>query len=439
MDNFEDHKKEEFTEFNVDVDSTTEKQKAFKKLKDEFEQNMERERTRFAKISGATANHVQIQKKISELLNNMTLVYMDGDGGTVILEVRGNIVKARTINWLASNLAPILVNKNIHLSAKNLREHIKTWIDSKPKIEKLPPSFSFNSHELTFNHISFGPISGASPTWDIFIANCGDNGEALMAFIWSLLTIGDKGQQYLFIKGNGRDGKGSLIRWLNKLFNNDLVALSASDSYWPAMCVGKRLGVFNDINNTAIIMSSYFKQITGGDKVSIQQKYEKSFAANLETKLILTTNLSINITGSNADRRRAILVEVKTANQHIRNYEEKLFEETSAFLFKCKLAYEKLHVPERNIIECDYSFFEAEAENFEERYEALLARSFSLSSKSTIAASDFYNRLTSQGADASTIGRFKEWLHRNHGIQKKKASTGNRANQYVGLSLKVGK
>ena len=411
--------------------------KTREQIKTEHAEMMAKTAINLYRQSAPVRTHVQIQQQIEKILAPVVKPFMDDSGGILLIEIADGIAKKRSIEWLASYLAPLLKRQKTHVSAKALREHIRTWIDGQQKSSTLPRSFSLDPNEITFNRIRYQPTKGSCPTWDSFIESCGENGEAMMAFIWSILESDDQGQQYLFLKGQGGDGKGSLIRWLDKLLNSQLVGLSASDNYWPAMCIGVRLGVFNDLNNTAIIMSSNFKQITGRDKIAIQQKYEKAYVTSLDTKFILTTNLPINITGSNADRRRAILVDVKSPKTRTPNYEQKLLEETPTFLFKCKCAYEKLYDREQKGIRCDYSFFDDESENFEELYEAIFDRNFSLSPNDSIRSADFYNRLRTDDVDDKAIGRFKDWLKRTHGVSKARESDGKRLNIYRGIKLKL--
>ena len=398
--------------------------------------HMEKAKKTLDAESARQTQFAKVQKTIAELLKSKVAVFMDQLGAKAIIQIENASANLTTIEWLASTLAPKLKAKNIHLSSTNLREHIKTWVDHTPKIEKLPSSFSLDPNEISFNHILHHPNAGDCPTWDEFINKCGPNGEALKAFIWGLFEKDNRSQQYIFMKGIGRDGKGSLIRWLDKIFNSQLVGLDANDKHWPAACVGKRIGAFNDINATSLVMSAMFKQITGGDKVSIQQKYEKSFSTSIDTKFILSTNMPISISGSDADRRRAILIKMSPTKTHVPGFEDKLFADTSAFLFKCKLAYSNLFDVERQTIRCDYSFFDAESENFEEKHEVLFAQGFILDERSTISAVDFRIQLKSLQADDQQVGHFKEWLERTHSIKKTKLTTGTRSSVYIGLKAK---
>lgn len=202
--------------------------------------------------------YISVQDALKDILDPIVKVYVDELGAKAYLIINEeNIAKQTTEDWLIQYAARPLYNRGIFIKNKDLREHIRTWSDRAEKLQKIPSSFTLSEDELTFCRIKLSLEEGQTPTWDSFVSRCGSNGEALMAFLWSLLNKEDKSQQYLLIKGDGEDGKGSLVRWLNKLFNDQLVGLSVSDK-WPALCVGRRVGVFNDINNTAIIIELFF-------------------------------------------------------------------------------------------------------------------------------------------------------------------------------------
>ena len=385
----------------------------------------------------AEQNLIMLQQDLTKILKAKVKVYVDDLGSKVFLKQKAdNIVSLSSLDWIVNYAAMPMEEFGYFITHKYLVEMVKTWADKAEKISDLPSSFSLSPDEITFNRINIDLQDGPTPTWDQFIQRCGSNGRALMAFTWSLLNKDDQSQQYLFLKGSGGDGKGSYIRWLDGIFNEQLVGLSVTDK-WPALCVGRRIGVFNDLNSTSIIMTSQFKQITGKDKVSIEQKYEKTTSVTLDTKFILTTNRSINIINDVAERRRAILVELDPVNDHIDDYENKLKQEGSAFLFKCKLAYNELYDHARRTIKCDYEFFESESAVFEEQYEAIFAKCFILAPSTTCPASDFHSRLVRElGNDNNKVGSFKEWLKRTHGISRIRSSGPRRVSVYKGISIK---
>ncbi|GAC1502990.1 MAG: hypothetical protein NVS1B10_07940 [Candidatus Saccharimonadales bacterium] len=350
----------------------------------------------------------------------------------MLLSTNNNIAKPIGMDGLASALAAPLADVGMLMCDKDLRENIRTYLNMVPVLREMPKSISLDANVLAFNHTKANPAEGPCPTWDHFVNNAGPNGEALKAFVWAMLQEDIRLQQYLFLRGSGGDGKGSFVRWLNKLMGSASCALNAGDAHWPAACVGKRLGVFNDLNNTAVVMTSAFKQITGGDMVSVTQKYEKAYSAVLDTCFILTTNRSLSVISDPAERRRSISIEFPKPTEIIKDYERKLEAETQQFLYKCREAFNRLWDKDKFKIECDYEAFDNAAGSFEEEFEALFENNFKLNPDASTSATVFQSILRNlQKLDNRTISNFKEWLERTHGIKVRRVGSGPRC--YRGL------
>ncbi len=379
------------------------------------------------KIAAAAEKHLRdrersvkaIQEIISPTLDNTVLVYMDSAGEKSYLEkLTENQVKAISSAQLDSLVAKTLLTNGHHLLSKQISEHVKTWSLVAETVNVLPASISIQG-ELTYNQIKLDLKDSPTPTWDYFLSKAEMNERSLMAFVWAMFEKDCKLQQYLFLEGPGRDGKGSFIRWLENILCGALAPLSASDKYWPANCIGRRVGVFNDLNNVNIVLSSTFKQIVGGDSVSIEQKYEKSFGAKLDTFFILTSNKPLMMTSEDSDKRRCIYVKFKKDTRNIENYEHKLKIEANGFLFKCKKAFEELYDDSQNIIKCDRECLEEAAASNEERYLAILETNFILGEEFKISPTDFTNTLNAAGIVTQTeVSGFKQYLKRVYSIER---------------------
>jgi hypothetical protein len=360
------------------------------------------------------------------------LIYADEMGATRVLEKNeNNIVKNISFEGLLSRAAAIFIKEGFgFLPHKILTEVAKTWLTNSAAfgfaIDKLPSSFSLEADELTYNRVSIELVDGPTPTWDDFISRCGANGRALMAYTWSIFEKDDKSPQYLFLRGAGNDGKGSYTEWLqNILGKNAVCALSADDPHWPAQCMGKRLGLWPELNATSKVMTTTFKGITGGDAVTITQKYEKAITTTLDIKFILSTNKAIEIAGSDAEKRRIILVDLGPRGLQIDDYKLKIKEETSAFLFKCKKAYHELYDTKALTIKCDHESFEQHSASFEDEFELLFSSYFKSAPGMRIKAVEVTEAITKFKAyDRNFKSNFKEWLERKKGVGKIKTNGG---------------
>lgn len=391
----------------------------------------------------STQNAMQITTR--RILANAR-VYQDTAGTKVffLINPNTNIVKKSSEEGLTDLVAQVLNESEIILSQQAIVSQIRTWAMTAPRLGKFPPSFSTSPDEITFLRIDLAKLldtQQSTPTWDNFLVRCGANAGALMAFTWSLFEQGDSyHDQYLFLKGPGGDGKGSYIRFLCRLFENNsgsdsaYAALSTEDDRWVAQCVGKRLGTFNDINNTSIVMTTAFKNVTGRDPVTINQKYEKSYSTTLDTKFVLTTNKRISIGGDRSEQRRAIIINMQAIVESIPNYESKLWQEAGGFLAKCKKAFGELYNKNSKIIKCDYEDFNLEKEEFEEFSIYLLEEFFVLDLDGEVACNSFYNAIKDELRGKYLVKDFKNYLYRDCGVKKLQRADGTRI--YRGIKLK---
>lgn len=242
--------------------------------------NLKRNGYEMAQINGYFQMHERLAAEnaysiMSDDLNKNFKVFRDPKGVPALFKFdeTKNEVKEVVQNALESHAIKILWSSGFKLSAKKVAEHVSTWVALANPLEEFPKAFSLNPDVIAFSHIQISIEEVETPTFDSFISCCGSNGEALKAFIWSIFEENDACQQYVLIKGEGKDGKGSLFRLLERLIGEKaFTGLSPSDAYWIAKLVGKRVGVFGDVNSTTFTLSQHFKSLTGNDSVSIQDR-----------------------------------------------------------------------------------------------------------------------------------------------------------------------
>lgn len=370
------------------------------------------------------------------------LVYRDPAGNATYLQRdrETNTVKEIALEELQRQVARAFSGGPLDCKASEAREHACGWADRVEALRELPPSFNWKGHpELTFNRFDFEVAEMPTPLFDDFLSRIETNREAFMAFLWSLFVHDDRGQQYLWIVGEGQDGKGSVVRLLRKLLQDAFVALDAKDKYWLASCVGKRLGAFNDMVDVTFPMRSQFKQVTGQDPVNIEQKYKKSYSTVLDTKFIFTTNKELQITGQTSDIRRCILVRmVKNPHRPRTDYEDKLWEERAGILFKCQKVYGKM-MQEHGAIFVDQEAARDLAEVSELKFQVMFEKQFVVDHQSWMTREAVRRHLIdSRGSPISNHehSEFKEWMKRAHGITEKKiAEDGKALKVYLGLAL----
>jgi hypothetical protein len=365
---------------------------------------------------------------LNDYFKDNILVYCP-NGIDVLFEVDSdNIVKGINFNILLKKASNCLEQHDITVTHKFLSELVRTWlVRHKYSIDKMPSSFSMTKGELTFNYIDLNLEDGPTPVWDDFISRCGANGRALMAYTWSLFEKDKPTHQYLFLRGPGGDGKSSYTEWIQQIVGeNAYCALDPNDVHWAAQCVGKRVGFWPEVNKTAFVMTSNFKQITGGEFTTITQKYDKAYTAMLDTKFILVTNQSIDISGDKSQKRRIILVDLTENKNYIPYYKAKIKEETNAFLFKCKQAFDELYDSATQTIECNYEDYSKHVVSFEDEFEHLFEKTFEYKLGSKVRSSEFIEALKINDGlrDKNFKTNFKNWLYREKNIRTVKTDGG---------------
>lgn len=363
----------------------------------------------------------EMLSELQEMLKGRLLIYRDPSGSeTYMWHKTPTIVERISFDGLKQNFFEVLQERGMTLQHKHVVELLKTFLlgAKELKVKELPPAYSTDPEEICFKYLNLEIEDTPTPTWDAFINYCGPNGKALMAYTWSIFEAVEL-RQYLLLRSQGKTGKGSYTEWVQNIIGEDSTcSLSPKNPHWPAMCVGKRLGLFPELNQTSFVQSSEFKAITGHDYVNITQKHEKAYSAKLDIRFILSTNGSIDIEGRTSESSRCILVDMQPVTTYIPDYKRKLREETKGFLFKCKQAFAELYQPSNSEIMVDKSDFEAHSATFEDDYELLFQKAFSYDESSKIRTVTFTNAINAVGTkyDKYFKQNFKEWVIRNKNI-----------------------
>jgi len=366
----------------------------------------------------------KLDNRLEEVLHGLTgkvLIYCDREHSeTYLWQKTPTIVERLSLKGLQSKVAEVVYETEV-MGSKSTKELADTFlmypVSNPLRIYKMPPAFSLDPNEVTFRYLDL-PLDAdmPTPTWDAFIKYCGANGPALMAYTWSIFQPVEL-RQYLLLSSQGETGKGSYTSWLLELMGEEATcSLSSGDANWPALCIGKRLGLWPELNQTSFVQSSQFKAITGHDHINVTQKYEKSFTAKIDIRFILSTNGTIDIEGKTSESSRCILVDMQQVpkSDFIDDYKAKLKAETAGFLYKCKIAFEALY--SNNKIKVDQTDFEMHASFFEDEYRVVFLKAFKYEEGSTLLATTFRNAIqaTSNKHDKFFIAHFKKWMEREY-------------------------
>jgi phage/plasmid-associated DNA primase len=268
------------------------------------------------------------------------LMYMDRD---CVRYVSDKAVSYAILNYLHKNCAAI-AGYSIFTYA-DCEKAADFWRGYTDPIVEPPMVKQASEPGLCFHRLPWDATYGSTPCFDEFLSRC-SNGDALCAFIGSLLVPNADRQQYVYLHGDGMNGKGALLRFLARVMGPAYCAKvppSRDDKFWNYGLLGKRLVAFPDCPNSRFPADPRFKMLTGGDAVPIERKGKDSYTAELSCKFIFASNDEPKISGQAADRRRAIYCAIEPiAGDPDPHYDDKLWAEGAGILWKCRDAYVRL-------------------------------------------------------------------------------------------------
>lgn len=208
----------------------------------------------------------------------------------------------------------------------------------------MPKLFAFRGDKsLAFHRSPFAEPQipeEAPPLFADLLARSSDP-KGLAAFIGSIFTEKADRQQYLYIHGDGRNGKSALIDVLDATLGPGLHTEVTPDekrppgSHWTSSFLGKRLVVFSECESPKFPTSGIFKALTGGDKTLINQKFKAAYSTKLNCKFIFLANSELQISSSTADQRRAIYCFIKKNSVDIEDYADKMLKEAPQIIGYC--------------------------------------------------------------------------------------------------------
>jgi P4 family phage/plasmid primase-like protien len=121
----------------------------------------------------------------------------------------------------------------------------------------------------------------------------------LIDLIWEIIGIciytGIGFQIAILLYGEGRNGKGTILRLIEKLIPAEFVAHVElqnlqKDKFAKAQLFGKILSIVGDMSSKTLYDPTVFKQITGQDTISAEFKYGNAFSFTSQATLLFAAN-----------------------------------------------------------------------------------------------------------------------------------------------------
>ena len=383
------------------------------------------------------------------------------DGPRIPVRLDRGVVNFCSEENITSYILQAVKGYGFSFTAKNAKEAMDYWRLFKPPIEEPKIVRMLSDDGLCFHRLLFDPNENMpTPLFDAFLART-TNSEALKIFIGSLFVDEADRQQYVWLYGQGLNGKGTLLRFLDKCLGPAYFSTeppTRDDKFWNYSLLGKRLVAFPDINNSRFPASQKFKMLSGDDKVPIEPKGKQAYNAKLSCKFIFASNERPDISSQKSDMRRAIFCEIGEISKVEIGYETKLWAEAPGIVGKCIKAYTE-KCGEHGPIPTDTEGLDTLVEERSAFYELIIEKSFKIDKRKTVIKEnktvpiidadkekmkniDFIDHLNSWKLQKESIREFKKYLESVHGVKYKQFKTGKKDKegnyvvdrQWIGIS-----
>ena len=284
------------------------------------------------------------------------MVFEDERGTRMPVEIlKGQVVRDRAgeaVQRLILQYAERLVlmfGPDLAITTSEAREIAGLWAANAEVIshDRIKPVRFKGERGYTWARLDFDPSPEETPFFDELMSRV-QNRDYLMAWIGSLFIPEASRQNYLWLHGDGGQGKSSLARFLSELlgraYRSEMVPDYSSKRFWTSGLVGSRLVVFPDCNEGSFVTTSLFKSCTGDDPVRIENKNEGVISLNLNCKFMFISNDDPTLSGSRANVRRLIYSEIAPLPEGKELippgiYRNHLWVERSGFIYKCMQMY----------------------------------------------------------------------------------------------------
>lgn len=334
------------------------------------------------------------------------------------------------------------------MTLAQIRDVAKTWIDTAKTLDAYSiKTFKFASEPgYCWKRIAIDPVKESLDfgLWEELVSRINpESQEAFVFWVGSLFTGGTDKSQYLWMYGDGGNGKSTVLRVFQKAFGHVMASEDVPvehgkvkvDKFWSACVEGKRLVAFPDCGAPTFPTLATFKAMSGDDMIRVEAKYGKTRYIKSDAKFIFTANVLPDISTCRSDQRRAVICHIGPINGEPEpSYEERLWQEFPAFLGYCIDNYAE-HCPGNGIVPYRYTNHATTAlgEDNESDIDVLCDQLFDFHSHkaSAILASQVemfaseVNRLFNQvGVRPAYRKECLEWMRRTKGVQKRKTSKG---------------
>ena len=308
--------------------------------------------------------------------------------------------------------------------------------------------------KLAFARVPFEFDQGKCPLHDELLSRT-TNANALELFIGSLFRNDSNNGQYVWLYGDGGNGKSSLAKELEYTLGRSYgaeFAPSKDNKFWTHGLMQRRLVVFAEMEQAQsdFPSSGLFKSITGGESIKVEGKGTPSYTTRLDAKYMFISNSPPAVKDSDSDRRRAIYCEIEPINgKPDPLYDMKLQAESPKFMYRCLIKYLShaaqngpgpLPVDEDSLDKISATYVDLMQSVFDEFFIYTFDVTKTAAENDFVTASELTSALLSHKMVRKNyqIDAFKAYLRKKYSIEYKqlRIKNGARTRGYLGMKLK---
>lgn len=165
-------------------------------------------------------------------------------------------------------------------------------------------------------------VDGPTPDFDGFLdAVVPECRESLMAAIYATVYAPSQLNQYIWLHGEGGDGKSSFLNALRQYLGDNLacsLGQTMNSDFGLENAIGKRMVILSDVKTGLSVKSQLIHNLTGHDAVSINRKNKPIITTVLSPIVWIAANESpdVNFDVEN-ESRRCLYIKMRTPSKSV--------------------------------------------------------------------------------------------------------------------------